>query len=54
MAILPSIKHVGVFATNTIAAGLAWISFGMLWALIQYGDKMRASFDVGYSTTADD
>jgi len=54
-AILPSINHIGVtvLGTNAIAAGLAWIGFRMLWAVIQYGDKMRAWVDVGYSTVED-
>ncbi|KIM80026.1 hypothetical protein PILCRDRAFT_822850, partial [Piloderma croceum F 1598] len=52
-AILPLINHIGVLGTNAIAAGLAWIGFGMLWAVIRYGDRMRAWVDVGYSTVED-
>jgi len=49
-AILPSIDRIGVVATNAISAGLVWIGFGMLLAVIHYGDRMRAWVDVGYST----
>ncbi|EIN08118.1 MFS general substrate transporter [Punctularia strigosozonata HHB-11173 SS5] len=48
--ILPSIETIGVAWTDTIAALLAWVGFGLLWCTIRYGDKMRAWVDVGYST----
>ncbi|KAL0950900.1 hypothetical protein HGRIS_007659 [Hohenbuehelia grisea] len=48
--IIPSINTLGVLATNTISALLAWVGFGMIWACIKYGDRMRAWIDVGYST----
>jgi len=51
--IMPSINYIGVLGTDMIAAGLAWIGFWMLWAVIQYGDSMRAWIDVGYSTIED-
>ncbi|TFY79438.1 hypothetical protein EWM64_g4574 [Hericium alpestre] len=52
-AILPLINHIGVFATNAIAAGLAWIGFVLLWVTIDYGDRMRAWIDVGFATSSD-
>ncbi|TFY82944.1 hypothetical protein EWM64_g1059 [Hericium alpestre] len=52
-AILPLINHIGMLATNAIAAGLAWIGFVLLWVTIHYGDRMRAWLDVGFSTPSD-
>ncbi|KAF9009718.1 major facilitator superfamily domain-containing protein [Cyathus striatus] len=48
--ILPMINTYGVVVTNTIAAILGWIAFGILWATIRYGTQLRAVVDVGFST----
>lgn len=48
--VVPSVLTIGVLPTNLIAAVIAWIGFGFLWATIKYGDRMRAWVDVGYST----
>ncbi|KAF9265953.1 MFS general substrate transporter [Marasmius fiardii PR-910] len=49
-AIAPSINHVGILWTNIISALIAWAGFGLLWTVIQYGERMRNWVDVGYST----
>jgi len=46
---LPLINSVGVLATDSIAAGVAWMSFALLWITIHYGERMRAWKDVGFS-----
>ncbi|KAJ6559885.1 major facilitator superfamily domain-containing protein [Mycena capillaripes] len=51
--ILPSIERNGVLGTDAIAAGFAWAGFLAIWSVIQYGDRMRAWVDVGYSTQRD-
>ncbi|KAF8161883.1 MFS general substrate transporter [Pholiota molesta] len=48
--ILPSIENYGVVATNTGAAVLAWIGFGLIAGTIHYGDRLRAVVNVGFST----
>ncbi|KAJ7882012.1 MFS general substrate transporter [Mycena olivaceomarginata] len=48
--ILPSIERYGVLGTDAIAAGIAWAGFLAIWLVIQYGDRMRAWLDIGYST----
>ncbi|KAG1900112.1 major facilitator superfamily domain-containing protein [Suillus fuscotomentosus] len=48
--ILPSIERIGVAWTNIIAAVLAVIGQGIIFLTIRYGDRMRASIDVGFST----
>ncbi|KAJ7181246.1 MFS general substrate transporter [Mycena filopes] len=48
--ILPSIERNGVLATDAIAAGVAWLGFLAIWLTIQYGARMRAWIDIGYST----
>ncbi|KAG2066510.1 hypothetical protein BDR04DRAFT_65589 [Suillus decipiens] len=48
--IIPSIEHIGVAWTNTLAAVLAVIGQGIIFLTIRYGDRMRASVDVGFST----
>ncbi|KAJ7034476.1 MFS general substrate transporter [Mycena alexandri] len=48
--ILPSIERNGVLATDAIGAGIAWLGFLAIWLVIQYGGRMRAWIDIGYST----
>ncbi|KAG2073408.1 MFS general substrate transporter, partial [Suillus decipiens] len=48
--IIPSIERIGVAWTNIIVAILAIIGQGIVFLTIRYGDSMRASVDVGYST----
>ncbi|KAG1799303.1 uncharacterized protein HD556DRAFT_1346795 [Suillus plorans] len=48
--IIPSIERIGVAWTNIIAAVLAVIGQGIIFLTIRYGDRMRASIDVGFST----
>ncbi|GAA5915376.1 hypothetical protein JCM6882_000236 [Rhodosporidiobolus microsporus] len=40
--VLPMIKSIGVGPTNTFAAGIVWLGFGIVLLLIRYGAKMRA------------
>ncbi|KAG1768300.1 major facilitator superfamily domain-containing protein [Suillus occidentalis] len=49
--VIPSIERIGVAWTNIIAALLAVIGQGLILLTIRYGDSMRASVDVGFSTT---
>ncbi|KAI0738042.1 MFS general substrate transporter [Daedaleopsis nitida] len=51
--LLPLIDTIGVAATDTIFAIIAWIGFGLILLTIRYGDRMRAWVDVGYSTVRD-
>ncbi|KAF9222432.1 MFS general substrate transporter [Gyrodon lividus] len=51
--VLPSIQYIGVAYTNGIAALLVWLSYGLLALTIRYGDRMRAAYDIGYTTTPD-
>ncbi|KAF9235274.1 hypothetical protein BU15DRAFT_78193 [Melanogaster broomeanus] len=51
--VLPSIEHIGVAWTNGIAALLVWFSYGLVALTIRYGDRMRAAYDIGYTTTPD-
>ncbi|KAG1805000.1 major facilitator superfamily domain-containing protein [Suillus plorans] len=48
--IVPSIERIGVAWTNIIAAVFAVIGQGIIFLTIRYGDRMRASIDVGFST----
>ena len=48
--ILPLINTIGVVATDTLFAAIAWLGYGMFVLTIRYGDRMRAWVDVGYST----
>jgi len=52
-SILPLIHALGVLTTYTITAVIGWIGFVLLWAVVHYGDRMRAYVDVGYSTARD-
>jgi hypothetical protein len=49
--IIPSIERIGVAWTDIIAAVLAIIGQGIIFLTIRYGDRMRASTDVGFPTT---
>ncbi|KAG2348251.1 MFS general substrate transporter [Suillus weaverae] len=49
--IIPSIERIGVAWTDIIAAVLAIIGQGIIFLTIRYGDRMRASVDVDFSTT---
>ncbi|KAI5124183.1 hypothetical protein M0805_000988 [Coniferiporia weirii] len=49
-AVLPSVNSVGVLYTNSASAILAWMGALLMWVLINYGDRMRAWKDVGFST----
>ncbi|KAJ8588637.1 MFS general substrate transporter [Rhizopogon salebrosus TDB-379] len=51
--VIPSIERIGVAWTNIIAAVLALIGQGIIFLTIRYGDRMRASVDVGFSTIDD-
>ncbi|KAJ3478564.1 hypothetical protein NLI96_g9669 [Meripilus lineatus] len=51
--VIPAVETIGITATDTIAAILGWISFGLLWSVIKYGDRMRAYVDIGFSTAKD-
>ncbi|KAG2066503.1 MFS general substrate transporter [Suillus decipiens] len=48
--IIPSIERIGVAWMNTLAAVLAVIGQGVIFLIICYGDRMRASVDVGFLT----
>ncbi|KAG2128833.1 major facilitator superfamily domain-containing protein [Suillus cothurnatus] len=48
--IIPSIERIGVAWTDIIAAVLAIIGQGIIFLTIRYGDRMRASTDVGFPT----
>ncbi|KAI0308397.1 hypothetical protein OF83DRAFT_1180912 [Amylostereum chailletii] len=50
---LPLIERIGVLATNSAGAAVAWAGCGLLWVTIRYGGRMRAFVDVGFSTPAD-
>ncbi|KAG1819858.1 major facilitator superfamily domain-containing protein, partial [Suillus subaureus] len=43
--VIPSIERIGVAWTNIIAAVLALIGQGIIFLMIHYGDRMRASVD---------
>ncbi|KAJ6576582.1 MFS general substrate transporter [Mycena vulgaris] len=49
--IMPAINHLGIVVTHTLAALLAWLGFGILLFTIRYGQEMRDSIDMGYTTT---
>ncbi|KAG1867159.1 major facilitator superfamily domain-containing protein [Suillus subalutaceus] len=48
--VIPLIERIGVAWTDIIAAVLAVIGQGIIFLTIRYGDRMRASIDVGFST----
>ncbi|KAJ8582381.1 MFS general substrate transporter [Rhizopogon salebrosus TDB-379] len=47
--VIPSIERIGVASTNIIAAVLALVAQGIIFLTIRYGDRMRASMDIGFS-----
>ncbi|PIL33144.1 MFS general substrate transporter [Ganoderma sinense ZZ0214-1] len=49
----PLINTIGVLATNTLLALIAWLGYGMILFTIKYGDHMRAWVDIGYTTSRD-
>ncbi|KAG2148786.1 major facilitator superfamily domain-containing protein [Suillus clintonianus] len=49
--VIPSVEHIGVAWTNIIATVLALIGQGIIFLTIRYGDRMRASVDVGFSNS---
>ncbi|KIK97645.1 hypothetical protein PAXRUDRAFT_135905 [Paxillus rubicundulus Ve08.2h10] len=51
--VMPSIQHIGVAWTNGIASLLVWFSYGLVVLTIRYGDRMRAAYDLGYTTLPD-
>ncbi|KAF9222435.1 MFS general substrate transporter [Gyrodon lividus] len=50
--VLPSIQHFGVLTTNVITALLMLAGYGLIHLIITFGDRMRASIDVGYTTSS--
>ncbi|KAG2348252.1 MFS general substrate transporter [Suillus weaverae] len=48
--VIPSIEHIGVVWTDIIVAVLAFLGQGIIFLTIRYGDRMRASVNVGFST----
>ncbi|KAG2148788.1 major facilitator superfamily domain-containing protein [Suillus clintonianus] len=48
--VVPSIEHIGVAWTYIIAAVLALVGQGIIFLTIRYGDRMRASVNVDFST----
>ncbi|KAJ8588635.1 MFS general substrate transporter [Rhizopogon salebrosus TDB-379] len=48
--IIPSIERIGVAGTDIVAAILALVGQGIIFLTIRYGDRMRASVNVGFST----
>ncbi|RXW18588.1 hypothetical protein EST38_g7261 [Candolleomyces aberdarensis] len=53
MAILPLVENYGVLATDSVAALLGLLAFGLLWVTISYGETLRSLVDLGYSTEED-
>jgi MFS family permease len=51
--VIPSIEHIGVAWTDVTVAILALLGQGIIFLTIRYGDRMRASVDVGFSTIED-
>lgn len=53
IGVLPLIDSIGIAATYAIAAALAWVGYVILWLIIRYGDRIRASNDVGFTKAED-
>ncbi|KIJ66097.1 hypothetical protein HYDPIDRAFT_110252 [Hydnomerulius pinastri MD-312] len=51
-AVLPMIERYGVLATNSITALLMLFGYGLIHLTIRYGDRMRESVDIGYTTVS--
>ncbi|TCD62516.1 hypothetical protein EIP91_006790 [Steccherinum ochraceum] len=51
--LLPLIDNLGILTAYCIIAALGFLAFVLLWAVVRYGDRMRAAVDVGYSTSRD-
>ncbi|KAJ6609258.1 major facilitator superfamily domain-containing protein [Mycena sp. CBHHK59/15] len=47
--IMPTINHLGIVVTHSLAALLAWLGCGILLFTIRYGQEMRDSKDMGYT-----
>ncbi|KAF9460890.1 MFS general substrate transporter [Collybia nuda] len=47
---LPLIEWIGIAPAYAVFAILAWGGFGILWMVVRYGDRLRASNDVGFSS----
>ncbi|GJE88169.1 hypothetical protein PsYK624_042520 [Phanerochaete sordida] len=45
--IVPSITNLGIFATFTGSAVLAWVGYGLVVWVLHYGGRMRAWVDLG-------
>ncbi|KAH9917966.1 major facilitator superfamily domain-containing protein [Fomitopsis serialis] len=52
-AILPSLENFGLVWTNLAATVLGWTGLLMLLVTIRYGDRMRASVNIEWSTARD-
>ncbi|KAF9026821.1 MFS general substrate transporter [Hymenopellis radicata] len=50
---IPSIKLIGVAATDAILAAVAWLAFGAILLVIHNGQAMRDWIDVGYTKVED-
>ncbi|KAF7318780.1 hypothetical protein HMN09_00390300 [Mycena chlorophos] len=50
--LVPAVIHFGVLPTYVGVAVLAWIGYGMIWATLKYGGKMREWADVGFEESA--
>ncbi|KAG2131233.1 major facilitator superfamily domain-containing protein [Suillus bovinus] len=48
--VIPSIERIGVMWTYILVAVLALLGQGIIFLTIRYGERMRASVDVGFST----
>ncbi|KZT64250.1 MFS general substrate transporter [Daedalea quercina L-15889] len=51
--VLPSLEKVGLVWTNAAATVIGWLGLLMLLITIRYGDRMRASVNIEWSTARD-
>ncbi|KIK93003.1 hypothetical protein PAXRUDRAFT_146036 [Paxillus rubicundulus Ve08.2h10] len=49
--VLPSVEYLGGLTTNVITALIVLAGYGLIHLIITFGDHMRASIDVGYTTS---